>query len=75
MPENPLLAKLENIRLEKTDGVVLQCKYKDAGCTWTFNATKMPDHINECKFRTLSCIGHTLNVWKLVLLVILCVNT
>ncbi|XP_021706012.1 E3 ubiquitin-protein ligase siah-1 isoform X2 [Aedes aegypti] len=44
------------------------CPYKSSGCTWTFGSEDMRQHLEECKFRPVHCIGAKLKViscsWK-----------
>nr|XP_029712983.1 E3 ubiquitin-protein ligase siah-1-like isoform X1 [Aedes albopictus]XP_029712984.1 E3 ubiquitin-protein ligase siah-1-like isoform X1 [Aedes albopictus]XP_029712985.1 E3 ubiquitin-protein ligase siah-1-like isoform X1 [Aedes albopictus]XP_029712986.1 E3 ubiquitin-protein ligase siah-1-like isoform X1 [Aedes albopictus]XP_029712987.1 E3 ubiquitin-protein ligase siah-1-like isoform X1 [Aedes albopictus] len=38
------------------------CPYKSSGCTWTFGPNDMRQHLEECKFRPVNCIGKKLEV-------------
>ncbi|XP_058832885.1 E3 ubiquitin-protein ligase sina-like isoform X2 [Topomyia yanbarensis] len=53
---NPIEQMLKNTKTE--------CLYSKAGCTWTFSATDMRRHQEECKYRPYRCIASMLNVLK-----------
>lgn len=34
----------------------VKCNYFEQGCTWTGLAMELPDHLEECQYRLVTCI-------------------